>query len=299
MDRGGLTLRLWTSLVTLVLTALVVGSAFAAAPGEAPVAPASGTDDALVEAPGDASVAPTPTPTTGETPGATAVSVSEAAPAPAPGDERAKMLSISVLGRLGVVDHERGASVPVGGAALLRGVDVGAGFEVGGSFGFRSYRAAYTSRGPVLQGAVTFDEAEPREQFLDAKLNVSYNVLATVTDALWLRVGVAPRFVQLVAKGFDSWLFAPEVEVSIGAQLGARVAIDAGFGFSAAVAGPSSTPSVDGLPKYLYDVGAGVVVDLTGDGLVSLELRYEGSVLVHEYVQHVYHGAQAGLRIAL
>ncbi|TNF23716.1 MAG: hypothetical protein EP329_26795 [Deltaproteobacteria bacterium] len=283
------------SLVYIALAFAAPAVTWAQTPGEPdPALPAATEPETSTATEPEAPAATEPVAPAATAPEATAPEKSE--PVENTADERRFLLAVG--GTLGLTLSDGEADVPFGGATLRFAADVGYGLEVAASLGYRYLRPAYVFRGAVVQGAIAFAEASPLEHEIDSRLELTYNTLEEVTDLLWLRVGVAPRYVQLLADGFDTWLFAPEAVLGIGADLGERIAVEGRFGFSAAVAGPDKTPSVDGLPVYVWDVEAGAIVDLTADGRVALELRYEGTVLVFEYAERIYHGAHGGLRVA-
>lgn len=281
----------WTQSRAVMVALATVAGASLVALGGSPVARAQ-----TPEGPGASTAAPG----SGAETSAEAGNPGERGARAAEGAGAGAGVRLSLLGALGVAMQESVDDAPFGGGRFGVAVNLGYGLELGGAFGYRYFRPTYTVRGPTVQGAMSYDQAHPVEHQLDGTLEISYNVLQEVTDALWLRMGVAPRFTQWLADGYSTWLFAPEAVGRIGGSLGAarRVTLDAGFGFSASVAAPKTTPSNDGLPRYVYDFGAGVTVALTEGGLASLVLRYEGTAVVYEWTTRLYHGATGGIQFA-
>jgi hypothetical protein len=214
---------------------------------------------------------------------------------------RDKMIQITVLGGLGLSVEGDFADSPYWSTALELQIDpADIGLTVGGSFNFTQHRQTYTVRNPVVQGVASLSDEEPIERWFDARLTVAYNTLHTVTDVAELHIGLAPRYVQYLAVGFDSWFFAPEVFGLFTAHLSDRVNVDARFGFAANVAGgPEGSRSIGGLPQFLYDYGVGFSVDLTDTRLLSLELRWQSHTEIFELTDRWYHGAMAGLRLGI
>lgn len=212
-----------------------------------------------------------------------------------------KMIQLTVLGGMGLSIEGDFADSPYWGTALELQIDpADIGLYVGGSFNFTQHRQTYTVRNPIVQGVASVSDEMPIERWFDGRLTIGYNTLHTVTDVVELHIGVAPRYVQYLAAGFDSWFFAPEVYGLFTAHITDRFNVDARFGFAANVAGgPEGSRSIGGLPKFLYDYGVGFSVDLTDTRLLSLELRWQSHTEIFELTDRWYHGAMAGLRLGI
>jgi len=169
-------------------------------------------------------------------------------------------------------------------------------FRVWGSFRDTLSRQPYTSVPGAGLSRLTLQD----EQFQDARLGLSFNTLATVTDRVSLDVYLAPRFVNLHNQAFRAWGFAGEFGGGVGFHPVPSFHIEARAGFTMSFTGTDQTLAAHGLWKYANAYQAGLRWDFRqGAQRWSVFARWQGDKLVFEHTSRFYQAAVAGLGFAI
>jgi len=178
--------------------------------------------------------------------------------------------------------------------------DLPFGLRVFGAFRDRLQQQAYLSTNTdpstgALQ-AVTVGE-----QSLDAWIGVDWDLASVLggPDTWHARVGLAPRFARLDSSAFTvstgTFRFSGEGEWAPVP----RLLLTGHVGFGYRLFGTPETLSDFGLPRSLWDGGAGVRIPF-GDGPTwSLSLGWSFDSIVFDRTTRVRHLALAGLAVAL
>lgn len=173
------------------------------------------------------------------------------------------------------------------------------GLLVGATFRESLYKQTYLSPTQPMTGPGPLSATMVNEQLADARIFVSYDALATVTDLVSLDIGLAPRFLNLSNGVFDIWSIVGEVGGLVTFHPTPKLHFAGGAAVGGVLATGDATRSVLGAPKLILDYRAGLAWDFGDSPVWSIELRWQGQSLMFEHTERFSHGAMAGLRFAM
>jgi hypothetical protein len=173
------------------------------------------------------------------------------------------------------------------------------GLLVGATFRESLYKQTYLSPTQPMSGPGPLSATMVNEQLADARIFVSYDALATVTDLVSLDIGLAPRLLNLSNGVFDIWSIIAEVGGLVTLHPTPKLHISGGAAVGGVLATGEATRSVFGAPKLILDYRAGLAWDFGDSPVWSIELRWQGQSLTFEHTERFSHGAMAGLRFAM